>query len=285
MAGFGSAMNSGHFDANQVPSITGVMGTLGTADVSRTSATLPIAVDNNGAMYVNLLAGSVAASGTNVNVVTGTINAFPNSIISNLGTGADAGTLPVIASENWAWGNARGNWARQREIENASNTNGNGIQGVGLLAQVDDTSPTAITENQFGNVRMDTTRSLYSSSIPTTANLTFGTIGTTGATIFGTLVGGTSSGAGTEIFVTSVSLTIPSTAGSQDVSIGFGTGAGTFHSGTGRIIRGNFVPGGGIQKTFWPALNSGTNAQLTYFQAGAGTVEVDITYFTIASIL
>lgn len=114
---------------------------------------------------------------------------------------------------------------------------------------------------------------------------TFGTIGTTGATIFGTLAGGTSSGAGTEIFVTSLSLTIPSTAGSQDVSIGFGTNAGTFHSGTGRLVRGNFPAGGGIQKEFRPAINSGTNAQLTYFQAGAGTVQVDITYFTTASTL
>lgn len=123
------------------------------------------------------------------------------------------------------------------------------------------------------------------SPIPTIGQSTFGTIGTTGATIFGTLAGGTSSGAGTEIFVTSVSISIPSTAASQDVSVGFGTNGGTFHAGTGRLVRGNFLAGGGIQKSYDPPINSGTNAQLCYFQAGAGTVNVDVTYFTTASTL
>jgi hypothetical protein len=123
------------------------------------------------------------------------------------------------------------------------------------------------------------------SPIPTIANQTFGTIGTTGATIFGTIAGGTSSGAGTEIFVTSVSITSPASAGSQDVSVGFGTNSGTFHAGTGRLVRGMFPAGGGIQKTFWPPINSGTNAQLTYFQAGAGTIEVDVTFFVTASTI
>lgn len=123
------------------------------------------------------------------------------------------------------------------------------------------------------------------SPLPTIANAPFGTIGTTGASVFGTLAGGTSSGAGTEIFITSLSLTIPATAGSQDVSIGWGTNGGTFHAGTGRLVRGMFLAGGGIQKSFWPPVNSGTNAQLTYFQAGAGTVEIDITSFTTTSTL
>lgn len=119
----------------------------------------------------------------------------------------------------------------------------------------------------------------------TLGQVPFGTLGTTGASVFGTLAGGTSSGAGTQIFVTSISLSIPSTAGSQDVSIGFGTNGGTFHSGTGRLVRGNFPAGGGITKFFSPPVNSGTNAQLTYFQAGAGTVNVDVTSFTTASTL
>lgn len=119
--------------------------------------------------------------------------------------------------------------------------------------------------------------------IPIVTQSTFGTHGTTGATVFGTLAGGTSSGAGTEIFITSLSLTIPSTGGSQDVSIGWGTNAGTFHAGTGQLVRGNFPAGGGIQKQFNPAINSGTNAQLTLFQAGAGTVDVAVTTFTTAS--
>ena len=123
------------------------------------------------------------------------------------------------------------------------------------------------------------------SPLPTIANSPFGTIGTTGVSIFGTLAGGTSSGAGTEIFITSLSLSVPSTAGSQQVTIGWGSNGGTLHAGTGRLVGGNFPPGGGIQKNFDPHINSGTNAQLMYFQAGAGTVNVDVTYFITPSSL
>lgn len=53
----------------------------------------------------------------------------------------------------------------QRSVANATNSTGTGIAAVGLVGQVDDTSPTAITENQFGNVRMGTNRALLSQPI------------------------------------------------------------------------------------------------------------------------
>ncbi len=136
-----------------------------------------------------------------------------------------------------------------------------------------------------GTVNAGTINTGTLSPIPTIANVTYGTHGTTGVSIFGTLAGGTGSGAGTEIFITSLSLSIPSTGGSQDVSIGWGSNGGTFQAGTGLLVRGNFVAGGGIQKTFWPPVNSGTQAQLMYFQAGAGTVDISTTYFTTVSSL
>lgn len=51
-------------------------------------------------------------------------------------------------------------WDRQREAIDALNSNGNGIPSVQLVAQLDDTSPTTITENQFGNLRMSANRAL-----------------------------------------------------------------------------------------------------------------------------
>jgi hypothetical protein len=57
----------------------------------------------------------------------------------------------------------------QRSIANATNSNGIGITASGLVAQLDDTAPTAITENQFGNLRMSPNRSLlvtHDSSTP-----------------------------------------------------------------------------------------------------------------------
>lgn len=50
---------------------------------------------------------------------------------------------------------------RQRSVVDAANTTGTGIAAAGLMAQFDDTSPTVITENQFGNLRMSANRYLY----------------------------------------------------------------------------------------------------------------------------
>jgi len=158
------------------------------------------------------------------------------------------------------------------------------VVGAGTLTNVGSVTNIGQVYNA-GTVQNILGGTVQTNPIPAFTQATFGSHGTTGATVFGTLAGGTSSGAGTEIFITSLSLTIPSTAGSQDVSIGFGTNGGTFHAGTGLLVRGNFPAGGGIQKTFMPAINSGTNAQVTYFQAGAGTVDVNITYFVTASTL
>lgn len=59
----------------------------------------------------------------------------------------------------WAYNGT--NWDRVRSIINATNSTGTGILAAGILAQFDDVSPTAITENQFGNLRMSANRNLY----------------------------------------------------------------------------------------------------------------------------
>jgi hypothetical protein len=52
-------------------------------------------------------------------------------------------------------------WDRVRSVANATNSIGTGIIAAGILAQYDDTSPTSITENKFGNLRMSANRNLY----------------------------------------------------------------------------------------------------------------------------
>lgn len=47
------------------------------------------------------------------------------------------------------------------DVANGTNSTGTGIKAAGLLAQFDDTAPTAITENNFGNLRMSGNRNLY----------------------------------------------------------------------------------------------------------------------------
>lgn len=66
-----------------------------------------------------------------------------------------AGTFP------WIYDRVADDYNRMSEVANATDSTGIGIQGVGLIAQFDDTSPTTVTENQFGNLRMSAERSLY----------------------------------------------------------------------------------------------------------------------------
>lgn len=53
-----------------------------------------------------------------------------------------------------------------REVANGTNSIGTGLIAAGLLAQVDEISPTAISENSFGNVRMSSARALYTQDGP-----------------------------------------------------------------------------------------------------------------------
>lgn len=57
-------------------------------------------------------------------------------------------------------------WDRRRSSIDATNSTGTGIAAAGLVAQRDDASPTAITENQFGNVRIDSSRAILVNSTP-----------------------------------------------------------------------------------------------------------------------
>lgn len=74
---------------------------------------------------------------------------------------ADAYTNETDLTQLWAFNSLFNGttWDRVRSVVNATNTTGTGIQATGILAQLDDTSPTAITENQFGNLRMAADRS------------------------------------------------------------------------------------------------------------------------------
>lgn len=58
---------------------------------------------------------------------------------------------------------------RARSAIDALNSIGTGVAPAQLVAQLDDTSPTAITENQFGNLRMSTNRALLTRPYATSA--------------------------------------------------------------------------------------------------------------------
>ena len=53
------------------------------------------------------------------------------------------------------------NWDRLLEAINGLNSTGTGIPTAQIVGQFDDTSPTSITENQFGNLRMSANRNAF----------------------------------------------------------------------------------------------------------------------------
>lgn len=100
----------------------------------------------------------------------GTRGSMRVEIIANNGTtGASVSSGGSDAVSNTNGGlivYSRGNifngttYDRGRSVIDATNSIGTGITAVGLVAQLDDTSPTTITENQFGNLRMSPNRAL-----------------------------------------------------------------------------------------------------------------------------
>jgi hypothetical protein len=84
-----------------------------------------------------------------------------------LSDGVDPDNIPAVFGYVYRGSNTGD---RMLAIINAYNGTGAGIVAAGIMAQLDDTSPTAITENQFGNVRMSAKRALLVSNKPDTAN-------------------------------------------------------------------------------------------------------------------
>ena len=90
----------------------------------------------------------VASTGTAVGVNTMAADGLASSTVS-------------LATFSFSYNFNGTTFDRGRSIINGTDSVGTGIQAVGLVAQFDNTSPTAITENQFGNVRMAADRSLH----------------------------------------------------------------------------------------------------------------------------
>lgn len=144
----------------------------------------------------------VAVQGTvSVNTELNTAAALADGASASVST-ATVGAVPLLM-------NGAGTVDRARAIVNAMDSTGTGVAAVGIVAQVDDTTPTAVTENQFGPVRMSTRRAL----------LVEGVAGGTAVPISGTV---TVTGVATETTLAAMSAKLPAAlvSGRLDVTIG-----------------------------------------------------------------
>jgi hypothetical protein len=97
--------------------------------------------------------GSLLTAPTDVN----------GTLLFTLTTPGDGTSNAVNLARAWSWTSLfnGSTWDRVRSVITGTNSTGTGIAAVGNLAQFDDSSPTSITEDQFGNLRMSANRNLY----------------------------------------------------------------------------------------------------------------------------
>lgn len=112
-----------------------------------------IKTDSGGAIQVDLEVASVTVTSGNITADT----ELPTAAV--LADDTSNPTVPAVGAFPHLWDG--GNWDRTRSVDTSSNTAGQGIQGVGLLAAFDDSGFVSTTENNLGVVRMSTNRNLY----------------------------------------------------------------------------------------------------------------------------
>lgn len=265
----------------------GVVSALTTGSVTLTSGTLTVGTLTNLVsgtinsatavvgtipgigVVTNLTSGSVVLTsgtltvGTLTNLVSGTINSatavvgtIPGiGVVTNLTSGSvrmTVGTLTEGTLTNLVSGT----------INSATAVVGT-VPGIGTV-----TSMGTLYALLHGTVDAGTVQ--VNPKSPTTV-LTASALGTAGGSLFGTL--SAASGAGTAHYVTG--LQIVQMSGTTDTYVGFGTAL----TGGSVLARGNFAPGGGIMRDFSIPIASGTNSEICYELAGAGTVFVAVNYW------
>lgn len=208
-------------------------------------------------VVTNLTSGSVRmtvgtlTTGTLQNLVSGTINSA--TAVLNSGT-INVATAVITTLPNLPQGSIN---VTQGTITAGSIIVTNGTISHGTI--------------DIGTVKLDgrTARNI----------LSYGTTFGAGGAAYGTLVGSAAVGAGTSLWVNDISITNP--AGNITCLVGFGTAL----TGTSVLLKGTFgtTSAVGIEKGFPLPVNAGmTNQDLVAYISGAGTIDVNISYFISA---
>ncbi len=124
--------------------VTGTTTSVGNGTTDAGTQRVSISSDSTGLIFAKLK----DASGNNTSVQT-------------VGDAMAAAPTTTLGTASFSLIYNGTNFQRQVSVINATNSVGTGIAAVGNLAQFDDVSPTSITENQFGNLRMSANRNLY----------------------------------------------------------------------------------------------------------------------------
>jgi hypothetical protein len=107
--------------------------------------------------------------------------------------------------------------------------------------------------------------------------ITYATTVSLAGSAYGTIIGSASVGAGTSLWVNDISLV------NQTGTVTCVAGFGTWNQGTSVLVRGQFGPNAGIQKSYPLAVNAGmTNQDLTVWSNATANIDVSVSYFISA---
>lgn len=185
-AGLSFAFNAGYNGATwdllrsgDKNNVAGVVGVLNTGPLGRYNATQPTLTDTRYNMLQLSQRGELfiakGVSGLSIDNTTfaatqsgtwsdrmqdGSGNALV-SVATQADATANATRGLYVTSFGMTFNSAGGSWDRMIGVNQTLNSAGSGLLAAGLAGQFDDVAPTAVTENQFGNLRVSTNRNLY----------------------------------------------------------------------------------------------------------------------------
>src|SRR3990167_8864210 len=298
--------------------IGSVLGIGGTVQVSGASAGTYVNIVTGSQQTLGTVGSILGVGGTSVvNVNTGTINVGTAVVSGNVGVSSgtiNVGTATVSGNVGVSTGTiTTGSITNVASLHTGTITTGS-ITNVAMVHAGTYVHPTgtvttivAGTQNTLGTVAVINSQvagtintlgtvGVVNSQVAGTMN-TLGTVGsvlglggtvttnqlaigtsfivngTTGAAVWGTIIA--ASGAGTKQYVSGVDVVVSS--GTVEVAVtNIGVGGS---SGAGVLARGVFIAGGGISKSYYPVIASGTNGTLSYWLGGAGTANITIQYW------
>lgn len=267
-------INSGTL--NSVGTIPGVgtITNIGSISVIGTMPSISVGNPTGGTTDLVIRVGNIGTieSGTfTVSNPTGTTVQFNNGTVDLLRAGTIT-TLPNIPGGTLGLVTTVTNLSNGT-IQSSGTTTGVGtITNMGSVTNVGQVYNAGTIQNILGGTVKDDGR--------TGRNvLTYGTTFGAGASGYGTLIGSASVGVGTFTWVQDVSVNNP--YGSVRIMVGFGTAL----QGTSCLVNGIYGTntGVGIEKSYSKAVNAGmTNQDLVVYLGGAGTVDVNVSYFISA---
>lgn len=203
------------------------------------------------------IGGTVNTTMTMGNIPGGTLGLVSSVASLTTGTIANVGTIPGVGVVGTVTG--------MGTLAGLGTCSGVGVIGTVTGAGV------VGTVTGVGVVASLTAGTVNLSPKSPTQILTVSELGTAGGSAFGTL--SVASGAGTNHYVTGLQVVVCS--GTVDTYLGFGTAL----TGGSVLARGSFPPGGGIVRDFTFPIQSGTNSEICYELAGAGTVFYGVNYW------